>query len=133
MCNIQTYCIAQTSTPINRTWHRPHCFPRAANGTSPQAEVSCASRQKGFPPAEIKNKQGYNIRQKKMVISYFRVCYCHYLSQEVIPAHHIPVPDLHSDSSLLSELLWIQLQLQSLSPVRETGLLDNLKPSRLGC
>lgn len=56
-----------------------------------------------------------------------------HLSQEVVLAHHVPVPDLHSDTSLLTQLLWIQLQFQGLSPVRETGLLDNLKPSRLEC
>lgn len=52
-----------------------------------------------------------------------------YLSQEVILAHHIPVPDLQSDSSLLTQLLWVQLQLQSLSPVWEASPLDNLKPT----
>lgn len=56
-----------------------------------------------------------------------------HLPQEVVLAHHVPVPDLHSDGRLLTQLLWIQLQLQGLSPVREPGLLDNLKPSRSQC
>lgn len=34
-----------------------------------------------------------------------------HLSQKVILAHHVPVPDLHRNGSLLTQLLWIQLQL----------------------
>lgn len=49
------------------------------------------------------------------------------LSQKVILSHHVPVPDLHRDGHLVAELLRIQLQLQGLPPVRETGLLNNLK------
>ena len=56
-----------------------------------------------------------------------------HLSKKVVLAHHVPVPDFHSHTTLLAQLRWVQLQLQGLSPVRETGLLDNLKPSRLGC
>lgn len=51
-----------------------------------------------------------------------------HLPQKVILSHHVPVPHLHSDCSLPTQLLWIQFQLQSLTPVRETGFLDNLKP-----
>lgn len=49
------------------------------------------------------------------------------LSQKVIFSHHVPVPDLHDHSPLLTQLLCIQLQLQGFSPMREASLLDNLE------
>lgn len=73
---IQTHHIVQTSTPIFLTQRQPHCSPRAANETNPLTEVSCANRRKGFPPVEIKNKQGCNVRE---ITSYDGKPYCTFM------------------------------------------------------
>ncbi len=49
-----------------------------------------------------------------------------HLSQEVVLAHHVPVPDLHRHASTLIILTFIQTQLQHLIPVREACLLYDL-------
>ena len=53
-----------------------------------------------------------------------------HLSQEVILAHHVPVPDLQRDHGLVAQLFQLQIQLQVFSPMWETSLFDNLEESR---
>ena len=57
----------------------------------------------------------------------YKWCSCLHLSQEVIFAHHVPVPDLHCDGPVFTKLLWVQVHLQGLVPVRKTGFLNNLE------
>lgn len=49
-----------------------------------------------------------------------------HLSQKVVLAHHVPVPDLHRHASTLIIITFIQTQLQRLVPVREACLLYDL-------
>lgn len=63
----------KTSTPMILTQHQPRCFPRGANGTSSLAEVSCASKQKGFPPGVRNSKQGWSMVQKQYLIEWLHV------------------------------------------------------------
>ena len=53
-----------------------------------------------------------------------------HLSQEVILAHHVPIPDLQRDHGLVAQLFQLQIQLQVFSPMWKTSLLDNLEKSR---
>lgn len=51
---------------------------------------------------------------------------CSHLPQEIILAHHIPIPDLHSDVSINIISTFIQTQLKMFIPVREACFLDDL-------
>lgn len=63
---MHSYHIVQRSTPIILTQHQPHCFPRAVNETSPLTEVSCANKQKGFPPVEKTQKASTQYQQEEV-------------------------------------------------------------------
>lgn len=112
-----------TRAPKILTSCRPHGFPGAANGTSPLGEAFFANRQKGFPPDTKGMKTNLNSEHKTLHLYSENLLFCKHfylislvllsfsnsrhpnLSQKVILSHHVPVPDLHRDGHLLSELL----------------------------